>query len=135
MFSQATAKIYSIENNYSAINSRVSMCENEIYKMQHCAYDEGPIWDKIATIEYEVYCLKEQLIEIQTSLKVLSTSINEHINAARADLAVKSEKPKQKIDLEISEQNDGFEVDPYTTPQYYLDDKKNNDYWYWNGEQ
>ena len=53
---------------------------------------------------------------------------------SRADLAAKSEKPKQKIDLEISEQNDGFEVDPYITPQYYLDDKKNNDYWYWNGE-
>lgn len=134
MFTQATTQIYNLQREISTANSRICNCENQIYGIKTETYDHSAIWNKIEDIEYTLCGMKHQIEELMSQIEILSANTNELFNAARADLAVKSEKPKQKIDLEISEQNDGFEVDPYTTPQYYLDDKKKNDYWYWNGE-
>lgn len=105
------------------MNSRLSACENSIYTLNNTMYADSPIWSKIYEIEYNTASLAEKVAFLQEEIKTLSAQLNKHLSAIGAEPDIKPAIPKQKIDLEILEQKSEFEVDSYTTPLYYLDDK------------
>lgn len=135
MFSQVTSKIYGMESDIAAANSRISECENSI---SHIKYDNcinKPLWNRAVETTYKVDELASTVIELQSaveelkiSLELVSANLNELAASIGPRAEVSTVEPKVKTDLEIFEQND-----PFITPQYYLDARE-KDYWYWNGE-
>lgn len=108
MFSQATTQIHNLERDITMANSRICNCENQIYSIKYETYNHSPIWDKIEDIECTLCRMKNQIEELICQIEALSANTNELLSTTRTDLAVKPEKPKQKIDLEILEQNSGY---------------------------
>ena len=139
MFSQATDMIRRMEYNLKNLESRTCQIECDVY---HIRKDNGldgmNIEDKMATVKYDIMStvgsnintLSDRLSVLEGQVSELQSSVQELLSAICADSNVKTVSPKQKIDLEILEEND-----PFITPQYYLDDDKKKDYWYWNGEE
>ena len=82
-------------------------------------------YDIITEVGSDIASLRERLHILENAISELQASMKELSNAIGAKPSVKSVNLKQKIDLEIFEEND-----PFIIPQYYLDDNKKNDCWY-----
>lgn len=124
MFGEAERRIMNLDSCMKANTSRISVCENEIYKINNnLARVSNPIdiQSKIDAIECSIAELVERLAGVTASLELLTTTMQEKFDAIRAEASEKTENPKQKIDLEIFEEKSEFEVDPFITPQYYFD--------------
>lgn len=135
MFSQVTRKIYGMESDIAAANSRISECENSIYHIKSDNCTNEPLWNRAIETTYKVDELTSTVIELQSAVEELKASlelVSANLNELATSIGPKAEastvEPKVKTDLEIFEQND-----PFITPQYYLDARE-KDYWYWNGE-
>ena len=129
MFGEAERRIMNLDSCMKANTSRISVCENEIYKINNNlvkADNHIDIQSKISAIECSIAELVEGLAGVTASLELLATTMQEKFDAIRAEASEKPENPKQKIDLEIFEEKSEFEIDPFITPQYYfdLDDKE-----------
>lgn len=134
MFSQATDIIRRMEYRIKHLESRTSQTECDIHNIRNDnGLNKTDIQVKMATLKYDIVnevgsditSLKERLCILENAVSELQASMKEFLNVIRAEPSVKSENPKQKIDLEIFEEND-----PFIIPQYYLDDNKKNDCWY-----
>lgn len=140
MFSQVTRKIYGMESDIATANSRISQCENSIYRIKEDVYDISPLSDKFRESDNKIDILNASVIELtavveqlQSSLEIMQANIAELQASIGPKADVQTVNPKHKTDLEIFKQNDENGLDPFITPQYYLDERK-NDYWYWNGD-
>lgn len=134
MFSQVTSKIYGMESDIAAANSRISQCENSIAHIKNDNCVNEPMWNRAIETTYKVDELASTVIELQSaveglraSLELVIANLNELITSIGPKAEASTVEPKVKTNLEIFEQND-----PFTTPQYYLDERE-RDYWYWNG--
>ena len=112
MFSQVTRKIYNMEADIAAANSRISQCENSIYHITHDTYNDEPLWNRAVETEYKVGDLTATVFELQavveelkTSLEMVKTNILKLQAALEPKTDALTENPKEKTDLEIFEQN------------------------------
>lgn len=134
MFSQVTDTIRRMEYSIKHLESRTSSIECDIYNIRNDNESNGvDIQGKMATLKYDIITevgsdiasLRERLCILENAISELQASMKELLSVISAKPSVKSVNPKQKIDLEIFEEND-----PFIIPQYYLDDNKKNDCWY-----
>lgn len=123
MFSEATRRIHVLEQNDRCINSRISACENEIYKINHERYTDTSIWERISNTECNINELTNRIDQLTYEVKVLQCQLEEVLSATRAALDEKTVNPNKKSDLEILEENGELRLDPYVTPLYYIDDE------------
>lgn len=123
MFGQAERTICNLNTSVQTINSRLSACENSIDTLNNTMYADSPIWSKIYEIEYNTASLAEKIAFLQEEIKVLSAQLDEHFSTIGAEPDVKSAIPKQKIDLEILEQNDEDQTNYFIVPEYCLYDE------------
>lgn len=112
MFSQVTRKIYGMENDISALSSRTAQCENDIYFIRHRPTEDNPLWNKVNDTEFRlneliatIDTLHANVEEATKAIKNLSARLQEFEASICADPDATPAIPKQKIDLEISEQN------------------------------
>ena len=123
MFSEATRRIHVLEQNDRCTNSRISACENEIYKINHERYTDTSIWERISNAECNINELTNRIDQLAYEVKVLQCQLEEIFSATRAALDEKTVNPNKKSDLEILEENGKLRLDPYITPLYYIDDE------------
>lgn len=122
MFSQVTRKIYDMESDIAAANSRITQCENSIYHIKHDTYNDEPLWNRAVDTECKVGDLtatvcKLQIVveELKTSLDTVKASILELQAALEPKADASTENPKEKADLEIFKQNGYIDLDDVKT--------------------
>ena len=115
MFSQVTNKIYGMERDISETSARVSQCENNIYRINNDIYDDGLLWTRVRDNGFRLDEVGDIVVSLNASINVfrqaieeLTTRIQVLESAIGASAVERTENPKQKIDLEISEQNDRY---------------------------
>lgn len=137
MFSQATDIIRRMEYRIKHLESRTSQTECDIHNIRNDnGLDKTDIQVKMATLKYDIVnevgsditSLKERLCILENAVSELQASMKEFLSVIRAEPSVKSENPKQKIDLEIFEQNDENTLDYFITPEYYFQESIINDF-------
>lgn len=118
MFSQVTSKIYNMESDIAAANSRISQCENSIYHIQYDNYRDEPLWNhaleteqKVGNLADTIYDLQVDVEELKSSLEIVKTSLLKLQAAIAPATEVTTENPKEKTDLEIFEQNDYIDLE------------------------
>lgn len=123
MFSEATRRIHILEQNDKCTSSRISACENEIYRINNERYTDSCIWERISNAECNINELTNRIDNLVYEFKALQSQFEEAFSATRAALDEKTVNPNKKSDLEILEENGGLRLDPYVTPLYYIDDE------------
>ena len=115
MFSQVTNKIYGMERDISETSARVAQCENNIYRINNDIYDDGLLWTRVRDNGFRLDEVGDIVVSLNASINVfrqaieeLTTRIQVLESAIGASAVERTENPKQKIDLEISEQNDRY---------------------------
>lgn len=118
MFEQATNKIYNMERIISETQSRVAQCENNIYRINNDIYDDGPLWSKVRDNNFKlgevgdtVVTLDASVNEFRQAIEELTARVQALESAIGASAVERTENQKQKIDLEISEQNGYIDLD------------------------
>lgn len=123
MFGEAERRIMNLDSCMKANTSRIAVCENEIYKMNHDRYTDISIQDRVFNVECNTNELTNRIDELTYEVKVLQRQLEEVLSATRAALDEKTVNPNKKSDLEILEENGELRLDPYITPLYYIDDE------------
>lgn len=118
MFEQATNKIYNMERIISETQSRVAQCENNIYRINNDIYDDGPLWSKVRDSNFKlgevgdtVVALDASVNEFRQAIEELTARVQALESAIGSSAVERAENQKQKIDLEISEQNGYIDLD------------------------
>ena len=108
MFSQATSKIINIDCDVKNALSRISSCENEIYRLRCDTHDDSSIWTNIREHTYQINNLRESVEKLTADITELTMQIQDLSAKLRPALDAKTENPKQNLHLEIFEENDRF---------------------------
>lgn len=123
MFSQATNKIINIDCDVKNALSRISSCENEIYRLKCDTHDDSFVWTNIREYTYQIDNLRESVEKLTADMVELTMQIQDLSAKLRPDPDAKTETPKQNSHLEIFEKNDEDTIDYFVTPEYYLYDE------------